>query len=144
MLRRTIALTLLVAAAALPAAAANTAYDRAASMATGETALGRGYDGAKAAGAVKASVNGTLANGALITSGSAPNSLTHAAMNAAPVPTPDKGFLGDDSAARRIGFGASGAVMGAVAGGALGGPIGALLGAALGFGIALMLSKLLG
>ena len=112
MLRRTIAVALLIAAACVTAFAANTAYDRAAGMATGETSLGRGYDGADAAGTVKASY----------------------------VPA-NRSFLGGDSPARRIGFGVAGAAVGAAVAGTLGRPIGALLGAVLGFGIALMLSK---
>lgn len=132
MLGQTVAAALLVAAACIPASAAHTAYDRAASMAAGETALGRGYDGVNAAGTVKASVSGVSSNGGLVAPGSVRSSLT-AALNSSSVPSP----------ARRIGFGTAGAAVGAVAGGSPGRPIGAVLGAMLGFGIALMLSKLL-
>jgi len=140
MLRRTLALALLTAAAGITASAANTAYDRAASMAAGETALGRGYDGANVAGAVKASVSGALGNGGL----TAPNaSPARTAMNASAVPSPnddkERAGKGMSKAARLY----PPAVLGAVVGAALGGPIGALFGAALGFGIALLLSKTL-
>lgn len=133
MLGRTIALALLAAAAVLPASAAGTAYDRAASMAVGETALGRGYDGANAAGAVKASVNGVSAGAALAAPGPHRVSKARTDLDAAPVPSP----------ALTVVLEAAGAASGAAAGWALGGPIGAVCGAALGFGIALMLSKLL-
>ncbi|MEK7383950.1 MAG: hypothetical protein AAB262_11795 [Elusimicrobiota bacterium] len=133
MLARAIALALLTAAVVLPASAANTAYDRAASMAAGETALARGYDGTNAAGTVRASINGTPNSGGLVTPGSPRASLTHATKDASSVPAPDRARM----------FEVAGAAAGAVAGGALAGPIGALFGAALGFGIALMLSKLL-
>ena len=144
MLRRTIALALLAAAAVLPASAANTAYDRAASMAAGETTLGRGYDGANAAGAVKASANGTVNAAGLVTAGSPHSSLSRPSLTASAVPTPNRGFMGGDSPFRRAAFGFTGAVAGAAVGGALGGPVGALFGAILGYGIALMLSKMLG
>lgn len=137
MLGRTIALAFLTVAAVLPASAANTAYDRAASMATGETALGRGYDGANAAGAVKASANGTFSNAGLATPEASRSSVMHPALNTAAVPAP---YRGGDFPASGTGFEAAGTAEETAARGVAG----ALIGASLGFGIALTLSKLLG
>ncbi|OGS01413.1 MAG: hypothetical protein A2V88_13830 [Elusimicrobia bacterium RBG_16_66_12] len=141
MLGRTIALALLAAAAVLPASAAGTAYDRAASMAAGETALGRGYDGAGAAGAVKASVNNVPGGAALAAPEPRRISQTRTVLDAASITA-----LYDASVpapALTTGLEVAGAAVGAVALGSAGGPVGALIGGMLGFGIALMLSKLL-
>ena len=131
MLRRTAAAALLTLLGAVPVFSAVTAYDRAASMAVGETTLSKGYDGANAAGAVRAQVDGTSAANGLAASMTTPAGRTPSAPKVGFVPSPAQ-------------FGRGAAIVWAAGGFALGGPIGALIGAALGFGIGFFLSKLLG